>query len=327
LLQGCWLADLAPVEIDRPFVDFQGYDLVATCAQITRHIQLKGTRGRISVHRALAEKPSACVVNLEVSGTDPRISFQYRYFGGLPGVAMNIEGFSAARKSINTRSADGDFRKAEREHHVMVPSNRFSKPLTIVDLARALFGSGKTTPPVSGPPALTAAARRSVREPLASRRRRLGPSKKEEKQANRQAATGQANVKYLVRTPDGVVGPLSKRRAILAVVKAIVAAGVPIEEIKRILRSEHVSASGVMRFAIGDLASKEFVAAVSDESRAEGRAFAPARFFCGEDDLLRQSGHTYSLTNQWGPETARAIDGLLRAFSTQGVSCTLAATE
>src|SRR4051794_783581 len=41
LLQGCWLAGLPPVEIDRPFVDFQGYDLVATCRQVTRHIQLR----------------------------------------------------------------------------------------------------------------------------------------------------------------------------------------------------------------------------------------------------------------------------------------------
>ena len=30
-----------------------------------RHIQLKATRGRIAVHRALAQKPSACVDKLE----------------------------------------------------------------------------------------------------------------------------------------------------------------------------------------------------------------------------------------------------------------------
>lgn len=64
-LQGCWLAGLPPIEIDRPFVDFQGYDLVATCAGITRHIQLKASRGgQIAVHRNLGLKPSACVVNL-----------------------------------------------------------------------------------------------------------------------------------------------------------------------------------------------------------------------------------------------------------------------
>ena len=140
LLQGCWLAGLPPVEIDRPFVDFQGYDLVATCQQFTRHIQLKATRGRIAVHRALAQKPSVCVVNLEVERDDPRITFRYRYFGGPPGEAMFIEGFPAAHKAINTRDAAGEFRKAEREQHVVIPAARFSRPMTIEDLAHALFG-------------------------------------------------------------------------------------------------------------------------------------------------------------------------------------------
>ena len=105
LLQGCWLAGLQAVEIDRPFVDFQGYDLVATCGQVTRHIQLKGTRGRNVVHRALAEKPSACVVNLEVERDEPRIQFRYRYFGRAPGDCMSLESFRAARKAFNTRDA------------------------------------------------------------------------------------------------------------------------------------------------------------------------------------------------------------------------------
>ena len=140
LLQGCWLAGLPPVEIDRPFVDFHGYDLVATCRQVTRHIQLKATRSRIAVHRALAQKPSACVVNLKVERDDPRITFRYRYFGGAPGEAMFIEGFPAAHKAINTREATGEFRKVEREQHVVIPAARFSSPMTIEELARALFG-------------------------------------------------------------------------------------------------------------------------------------------------------------------------------------------
>ena len=141
LLQGCWLAGLQPIEIDRPFVDFQGYDLVATCAQVTRHIQLKATRGRIAVHRAMADKPSACVINLEVQRHEPRIEFQYRYFGALPGQPMVLEGFRPARKAFNTRDVtSGEFRKAEREHHVVVPQGRFSRPMDVVELAHALFG-------------------------------------------------------------------------------------------------------------------------------------------------------------------------------------------
>lgn len=143
LLQGCWLAGLPPVEIDRPFVDFQGYDLVATCAGITRHIQLKASRGgQITVHRNLAMKPSACIVNLEVSvKEDPdRIRFTYRFFGSPPGEPLDLEGLRAAKKSFNTRSASGEFGKAERPNHVQIPQSRFAASMDIISLAKRLFG-------------------------------------------------------------------------------------------------------------------------------------------------------------------------------------------
>jgi hypothetical protein len=141
LLQGCWIAGLRPVEIDRPEVDFQGYDLVATCEGIVRHIQLKATRGRIVVHRALAEKPSACVVNLEpsVAGTPSRIRFTYRFFGAPAGAAIELDGLRPARKVFNTRGEDGEFGKAERPNHVQVPSTRFKAVGDVEALARLLF--------------------------------------------------------------------------------------------------------------------------------------------------------------------------------------------
>jgi hypothetical protein len=66
------------IEIDRPFVDFQGYDLVATYGAVVRHIQLKGSRGgQLAIHRRLAAKASACVVNLvsRVTPDGTRIEF------------------------------------------------------------------------------------------------------------------------------------------------------------------------------------------------------------------------------------------------------------
>jgi hypothetical protein len=39
LVQACAMASRPWVELARGFVDFQGYDLVATCGDITRHIQ------------------------------------------------------------------------------------------------------------------------------------------------------------------------------------------------------------------------------------------------------------------------------------------------
>ena len=141
LLQGCWIAGLKPVEIDRPAVDFQGYDLVATCAGVVRHIQLKATKGRVSVHRALAQKPSACVINLEpsVAGSPPRIRLTYQFFGGSAGEALVLDGLKAARKAFNTRSEDGTFEKAERPNHVIVPPARFQRVDDIEGVARLLF--------------------------------------------------------------------------------------------------------------------------------------------------------------------------------------------
>lgn len=143
LLQGCWLAGLPPVEIDRPFVDFQGYDLAATCAGITRHIQLKASRaGQITVHRNLALKPSACVVNMEASiESDPeRIRLRYRYFGSGPGKPLNLDGLKPARKAFNTRLTSGAFGKAERVNHLRIPHAHFSASIDVTELAKRLFG-------------------------------------------------------------------------------------------------------------------------------------------------------------------------------------------
>ena len=129
------------MEFDRPAVDFQGYDLVATCTGIVRHIQLKATKGRVSVHRALAQKPSACVINLEpsVAGSPPRIRFTYQFFGGPAGEALALDGLKAARKAFNTRNEDGTLEKAERLNHVIVPRAKFQRVDDIEGVARLLF--------------------------------------------------------------------------------------------------------------------------------------------------------------------------------------------
>ncbi len=148
LLQGAWLAGLPPIEIDRPFVDFQGYDLVATCAGISRHIQLKGSKGgQIAVHRNLALKPSACVVKLEASVAEDldRIRFSYRVYGSSPGVPLNLEGLAPAKKSFNTRQAAGTFGKAERANHVQIPPSKFSPSIDIIGVAKRLFGESPAT--------------------------------------------------------------------------------------------------------------------------------------------------------------------------------------
>jgi len=87
LVQSCAMAGRPWVEIARAFVDFQGYDLVATCGPVTRHIQLKSSKPPANLHKALVDKPSACCI-ITVPYVDPerrRIAFDYLWFGALPG--------------------------------------------------------------------------------------------------------------------------------------------------------------------------------------------------------------------------------------------------
>jgi hypothetical protein len=143
LLQAAWVLGYPPLEIDRPFVDFQGYDLVVSCAAFTRHVQLKATRGQVVVHQALAQKPSGCVINLRptIQGAPPRIGFTFDFFGEVPGEQLDISGLKRAKKSINTRRPDGTFGKDERIHHVAVPRSAFNgRGLSTDDLLLKLFG-------------------------------------------------------------------------------------------------------------------------------------------------------------------------------------------
>lgn len=141
VLQAAWIAGYPVIEISRPFVDFQGYDLEVSAGPITRHVQLKATRGRITVHRALAEKPSACLINLRPTVVDDRTAFTYDFFGAEPGERLDLEGLKSAKKNTNSRQEDGSFAKNERPNHVTVTAARFTKGLDIEGLLAALFGA------------------------------------------------------------------------------------------------------------------------------------------------------------------------------------------
>ncbi len=150
---------------------------------------------------------------------------------------------------------------------------------------------------------------------------RLREKVQREREARREAST-RDYTRYTVVTPHGRRERLPKRRAILEVVKGLTAAGVPVADIQQVLQTEHRYGPLVFRSAPGDLDSDAFVAAVTEESRAEGRTFDPNRFFCADEDLIRSDGRTYALTNQWGVGTFEAIESLLRAFPDRSISCT-----
>ncbi len=64
-----WQNGIVNVEILKSEFDAYGYDLVVTSGKLVRHVQLKtGTKLKIvSVSKLLSEKPSGCVLYIEVS--------------------------------------------------------------------------------------------------------------------------------------------------------------------------------------------------------------------------------------------------------------------
>jgi hypothetical protein len=146
LLQACWLRGLPPLELAHALVDFSGYDLVASYGDVTRHIQLKATRGKIILSKALAEKPSGCCVLLQPSTVEmdsgrPRIAMTYRFLGGGPNKPLELTpSWRTARATRYARSADGGYSRPERANHVEVPRSAFGPTVDIDGLVSALFG-------------------------------------------------------------------------------------------------------------------------------------------------------------------------------------------
>src|SRR4051794_33676591 len=141
LLQACWRAGHPPIELSHAFVDFQGYDLIATCGVVTRHIQLKAVAGKAvhwDLHRALELKASACCVLMYPTAPDGAagISLGYRFFGGAPGEPLT---FSADLKppphrrpdALGQPDADGEGERRGRVNHLRVPRARFSEQTDI----------------------------------------------------------------------------------------------------------------------------------------------------------------------------------------------------
>jgi len=113
---------------------------------------------------------------------------------------------------------------------------------------------------------------------------------------------------------------LPKRIALLAVVRGLVGSGVLPEQIADVLRWR---GSRLLRSATGKLSASELVQILSSEAESRGRTFDSLRFFCKDTELIFADGRTWIFSNQWGEDTQRAIDALLKAFSTHNVTCNI----
>jgi len=138
-LRTLWRRGITDVEVLRSEFDAHGYDLVMGRGSVVRHIQFKtGIRSKpapVSVGRALADKPSGCVIWICVT-LDLDLG-PFWWFGGAPGEALpDLSGF-ASPKRIGRREG-GD--RPLRINQSKVPAKHFRRIDTMDAMLETLFG-------------------------------------------------------------------------------------------------------------------------------------------------------------------------------------------
>lgn len=147
-LRTLWKRDITDVEVLRSEFDAHGYDLVMARGSIVRHIQFKtGIQDKpspVSVARALAEKPSGCVIWICV--TLDLVIGPFWWFGGNPDEPLpDLLGFKNPKR--NGRNKAGD--RPPRIKHSNVPA-RYSQRIDGIEaMLETLFGP---LPDGAGPP-------------------------------------------------------------------------------------------------------------------------------------------------------------------------------
>lgn len=137
VLRALWRRGVTDVEILRPEFDAHGYDVVMNRGPIVRHVQLKTqAAGKVSVGRALAEKPSGCVVWIALNKETLELG-PFLWFGGLPGERLpDISNYPNPKRATHNA---GGVRPIRKNHHVLPPA-AFTKLKSIDEVVVRLFG-------------------------------------------------------------------------------------------------------------------------------------------------------------------------------------------
>jgi hypothetical protein len=140
-LRKLWQLGVYNVEILRSEIDAQGYDLVMCQGNIIRHIQLKtGVSDKISrkpsgvsIPVALSEKPSGCVIWIEL---DNALNIKcFWWFDDDPGKPLPPLGDKVAKRI--GRTADG--KRPMRTGHRILNTSQFTQIKTLDEIMKKLF--------------------------------------------------------------------------------------------------------------------------------------------------------------------------------------------
>lgn len=140
LLKMSWKSGRCSIEIAKPEVDNQGYDLIMEDLGSIRHVQLKtshlgSSTARQKVHIALAAKPSGCVVWVYFDEQTLELG-PFLFFGNEANKMLpDIESFPVAKHTKG--NADGV--KNERPSLRVVSKSKFETLAHIDELYNKLF--------------------------------------------------------------------------------------------------------------------------------------------------------------------------------------------
>lgn len=137
------------------------------------------------------------------------------------------------------------------------------------------------------------------------------------KERTSKQASGRDYTRYDITIGAMVYENLPKRRAMLAITRAICATGGAPDRIQ-----ELIDWRGKQLFVVqdGELDSEQMVEALEAARQAGTMTRDPRRYFCwDDDDLIYLSGRTFAFSNQWGKRTEEAIRILLDAFPEAGI--------
>lgn len=135
-----WFDGSCSLEIAKPEVDDQGYDLIAEANGVIRHIQLKAAHldakaTKQKVHIRLSAKPSGCVIWVYFDEQTMNLG-PFLFFGGSPGLQLScLEGFRVAKHT----KANAQGVKAERPEIREIPKGQFTRYDTIEQIYEQLF--------------------------------------------------------------------------------------------------------------------------------------------------------------------------------------------
>ena len=133
-----WRRGVFDVEVLRSDFDAHGYDLVLVRGKVVRHIQFKtGIRDkpkRVSVASALAEKPSGCVIWIQVDN-DLNMK-RFWWLGAGPEEPLPALGGRLTKRIARTKEGI----RPLREKHRTVNGSLFRSVDTIGELLEILFG-------------------------------------------------------------------------------------------------------------------------------------------------------------------------------------------